>query len=126
MAGPLVEVRGARELRSSLRKAGKDLTEMKAAHAAVASVVARVAAARAPKRSGRLSATTRAAGTTTAAVVRAGFKSVPYAGLIHWGWPARNIKAQPFLSDAATGSEGAWLPIYEGAVEEALAQVKGI
>lgn len=126
MAGPLVEVRGARELRSSLKKAGKDITELKTAHGTVAQLVAKIAAARAPKRTGRLAASTRGAGTTTAAIIRSGFKSVPYAGPIHWGWPARGIKAQPFLSDAATASQGQWLPIYEGAVEQALDQVKGI
>lgn len=126
MATPIVQVRGARQLRASLKKAGKDLQDMKAAHAAVAALVAAAAAQRAPKRTGRLATSIRGSGTTTAAVIRAGFKSVPYAGPIHWGWPARGIAAQPFLSEAATGSEGAWLPIYEGAVEAAIDQVKGI
>jgi hypothetical protein len=126
MATTVVQVRGARQLRSSLKKAGKDLQDLKDAHAKVAAVVAAAAAARAPKRTGRLATSVRGTGTTTAAVIRAGFKSVPYAGPIHWGWPARGIAAQPFLSDAATSTEGAWLPIYEGAVETALDQVKGI
>ena len=30
----------------------------------------------------------------------AGRKAVPYAGPIHFGWPARNIEPQPFLYDA--------------------------
>lgn len=126
MARAIVQVRGARQLRASLKKAGRDLQDLKDAHAAVASMVARVAQQRAPKRTGRLASTVRGSGTTTAAIVRAGRKSVPYAGPIHWGWPARGIAAQPFMSNAATGSEGAWLPIYEGAVEDALDQVKGI
>lgn len=126
MAKAILQVRGARQLRSSLKKAGKDLENLKAAHAAVAQVIARTAASRAPKLTGRLAGSVRGSGTTTSAVIRAGFKSVPYAGPIHWGWPARGIKAQPFMSDAATSTEGQWMPIYEGAVDQALDQVKGI
>lgn len=126
MARAVFEVRGARQLRATIKKANGDLTDLKAAHAAVAALVSKVAAARAPKRTGRLAASVRGSGTNTTAFIRAGFKSVPYAGPIHWGWPARHIKAQPFLSEAATRTEGQWLPIYEGAVEQALGEVKGI
>lgn len=120
-----IKVVGARQLRSTLKKAGDDLGDLKDAHKRAADVVANAAKQRAPKLTGRLAGSIRGAGTTTAAFVRAGFKSIPYAGPIHWGWPARNIKAQPFMSDAATQTEGTWLPIYENAVDEALDQVKG-
>jgi hypothetical protein len=42
----------------------------------------------------------RAAGAQTRASVKAGFKRVPYAGVIHFGWPARGILPRPFLYDA--------------------------
>lgn len=125
MAQIEVRVEGARQLRASLKKAGQDLENLKIAHALVANRVSGVAGQMAPKRTGRLAASVRGSGTNTAAVVRAGFASVPYAGPIHWGWPARNIKAQPFLSEAATETQSAWLPIYEQAVEAAIQQVKG-
>lgn len=121
---PELEVRGARKLRRTLKRAGRDVTELRGVHSGVAGVVA--GAASPPRRSGTLAGTVRAAGTTTAAIVRAGFARVPYAGPIHWGWPARNIAAQPFLSDAATSSEGIWIKLYEREVDRIINQVEGI
>ena len=51
---------------------------------------------------------------------------MPYAGPIHWGWPAHHIEAQPFLSDAAKATEPQWRSEYMKAVEDALAQVRGV
>jgi hypothetical protein len=107
-----------------LRAAGDDLSDLRDVHGSVAALVAGVA--RPPRRTGRLGSTVRAAGTKTAAIVRAGFASVPYAGPIHWGWPARAIKAQPFLSDAATSTESTWQAFYFAEIERILDTVKGI
>lgn len=124
MARPIVKVEGARTFRRTLRRAGDDLSELRAAHAAVAGLVA--SAARPPVRSGRLAATVRPAGTKTAAIVRAGFATVPYAGPVHWGWPDRGIEAQPFAVDAAQQTEPAWVAIYTDEVQRILDKVKGV
>lgn len=118
-----IEVRGGRRFRSTLRRAGVDLGQLRAAHLGAAQVV--TAAASPPRRSGRLAATVRAAGTTTAAIVRAGFASVPYAGPIHWGWPSRSIAAQPFLSEAAQSTEAVWAAVYTTEVQKIIDKVKG-
>ena len=36
----------------------------------------------------------------TGVSVLAGRSRVPYAGVIHFGWPAHNIEPQPFLYEA--------------------------
>lgn len=131
---PVVEVLGGRELRSTLRQADASLQDLKDAHAAAASIAARASAALAPVRTGRLRDTIRSSGTKTAGIIRAGFKSVPYAGPIHWGWYTRPrgnwrggpIQANPFLSDGAKDSEGRWIRIYEHHVAAAIEKVKGI
>lgn len=125
MAGPMVEVVGARRLRSTLRKAGKDLTVMKEANAAAARIVLDDARRRVPTRTGTLKSTLRSTGTLTSGIVRAGFQRVPYAGPIHWGWPARSIKPTPFMSDAAAATQNAWLAAYEKGIDKALSQIKG-
>lgn len=125
MPGPIVQVEGAARLRRTLKAAGEDLGELKAAHAEAAAIAAKASAALTPVRSGRLQASVRSSGTTTAGIIRAGRASVPYAGPIHWGWKRRGIKATPFLSDGATSSEGQWLPIYERTVDGALKRVEG-
>lgn len=102
-----------------------DLTELKETHARVASLVAGRGRANAPVDSGRLANSVRAGATRTAAVVRAGRKSVPYAGPIHWGWPSRGIAAQPWLTTAAAESEPAWLAVYTQAVDDILDRIQG-
>jgi len=39
-------------------------------------------------------------GPARVAVARAGGARVPYAGVQHYGWPARGITAHPFLTQA--------------------------
>lgn len=78
-----------------------------------------------PRSGGRLKASIRPGATTKAGVVKAGSSRVPYAGPIHWGWPRRNIKAQPFLTTAAKATEPVWMAEYKRHMEEAIDQVKG-
>lgn len=121
-----VRVEGGRELRRSLRRAAGNLNDLKAAHGAAGAIVAAAAKPRAPRGpSGDLGASVRSSGTTTAAIVRAGYASVPYAGPIHWGWPARHIAPQPWLSTTAQATEPTWLAIYETAVERVLDTITG-
>lgn len=124
--GPLVEVEGAAQLRRTLRRAGHDLTDLKASHAKAGQIAAAGGQARAPRITGRLASTVRASGTNTGAIIRAGFAGVPYAGPIHWGWPGHNISPNPFLTEGAQATEPEWVAVYQAAVDAALNQVKGI
>jgi hypothetical protein len=85
-------------------------------------MVAAVARGLAPRVSGNLAASIGMVAVDGGIAVDA---SAPYAGPIHWGWPARNIKAQPFLSDAATQTESQWVELYEAEVDKALDRVEG-
>jgi hypothetical protein len=122
---PAVEVQGLRTLRKNLKAAGVSLQDLKDAHAAVARVVVAAAAPRVPVRTGRLAGTLRGAGQQGAAVVSAGRAAVPYAGPIHWGWPARGIKAQPFIQDAAVASREQWTGTYLSALEKIIDSIEG-
>lgn len=120
-----IEVVGARELRSTLKRAGEDLGDLKAAHAAAAQLVTATSRPKAPRRTGTLSGSVRGSGTSTAAIIRAGGARVPYAGPIHFGWRAHNIEPQPFISEAAQSTEPAWTALYTRAVDRILDKVKG-
>jgi hypothetical protein len=87
--------------------------------------VVRAAEPTAPRRSGALAATLRGSGTQAAAIVRAGRGSVPYAGPIHWGWPARHIPAQPWIYDAAQRSTEQWTGLYLTALEKIIDGIEG-
>lgn len=126
-----VQIEGMRSLRSTLRKAGDDLTELKGVNAAAAGIAAGRAQGWAPVRSGALAASVRSSGTKTAGIVRSGnnrksASGVPYAGPIHWGWPSRNIKANPFLSYSAQATEPTWIKLYTDYLDETIGKIKGI
>lgn len=123
MARSTVQVKGARELRRSLKKAEGDLNAMKDAHEKVSRMVAALAQASAPKRSGRLASSIRGTRQQSRAVVKAGGRKAPYAVFVHWG--TTTMTANPWVSAAAQGSEPRWLPIYKADVDKALERVKG-
>ncbi len=121
-----VVITGLPRLRSALRAAGQDVADLKDANAAAAALVASAASARAPRRTGRLAASARGNRAVGRATVLVGGAAVPYAGPIHWGWPARGIEANPFASDAARATEPTWVPLYERAIEKVVDGVGGI
>jgi len=118
-----VQVEGLRELRRGLRQLGEDTADLKDANAAAAAIVAAAAAVRSPRRTGRLAASLKGNRAVGRATVRAGGAAVPYAGPIHWGWPARHIDGQPFVVDAAQDTQPVWLPAYEQSVARAVDRV---
>lgn len=120
-----LQVRGLRELQKSLKAVGEDLGDLKALNGKAAQIVADAAGPGTPRKSGRLASSVRVGATARAGIVRAGKASVPYAGVIHWGWARRGIKAQPWLADAAASSESRWTDAYLHGVEELLEKVQG-
>lgn len=122
----VLKVRGADQLRRTMKRAGVDMQTMKDTHTTVANTVTARAKGSAPVGdTGRLANTVRAGATQRAAIIRAGRKSVPYAGVIHWGWPRRNIVAQPWMSEAATATEPVWVAQYTEAVDKIIDTIEG-
>lgn len=126
MATTVVSIRGLSRLAKTMKKAEMDLSQLKDLNRAAAGVVEDAASSATPRVSGALASTLRSTGTNSAGVVRAGRKAVPYAGVIHWGWPAKNIKAQPWLVDAAKRSEPVWLDTYLDGINKILNNIEGV
>lgn len=63
-------------------------------------IVVEDARGRVPVEAGALRRSIRAGRGKTKAVVRAGTKAIPYAGVIHYGWYDHGIEGVPFLRDA--------------------------
>lgn len=113
MARSRIHVEGIDEVRKALRAVGDDaINDLKAAHAEAALIVEKRAETLVPVRTGTLRNSIRSSGTKTRGQVRAGSARVPYAGPIHFGWRARNIKPQPFLYDAADQRRDAVVDAY--------------
>lgn len=95
-------VTGLRETVRSLEKYGVEVDDLKAAFSKITNNVVRAADARVPRgATGLLASTIRPAKSKNKSVVRAGSAKVRYAGVRHWGWPARNIAPAPFLAGPA-------------------------
>lgn len=93
-----IRVEGLSRTLRALSKAGADAGDMRNLMHSIGMLVVR--AAHPPVLTGRLAGTLRAGKGKTKAVVRAGGARAPYAGVIHYGWPARGIPAQPYLTQA--------------------------
>lgn len=120
-----VEIEGLAALIKALRAAEVELDDLKQANQAAGSVVLDASRPRAPQRTGALAASGRASRAARKATVVFGRASVPYANPIHWGWRARNIKPQPFVTEAVAATREDWLGAYERDIERVLSSIEG-
>ena len=117
-----LEIRGLTRFRSTLKKAGADMADMKAANVAVANTVVARARAIGPQRTGRLVGSVQPAKTVGRARVRS---NLIYAPVIHWGWPRRNIRPNKFVLAAAEQTSPEWIETYEKALQDLSNTVQG-
>ena len=134
-----VKVEGLSKVRRSLKNLSEDVDyramEFLPVNKSIADAVAGDAKSYVPFLTGNLSASIRAAATKTSARVKAGGKltkaqrglvggygvgkgGVEYAGPIHFGWPARFIKPQPFFYDAIDKRRGEIQERYDDLVKK--------
>lgn len=98
-----MRVTGLKETLRSLEKTGVDAQDLKQAMREIAAIIVQAAKGRVPKRSGKLAMSIRPGAAKTKSIVYAGNgrkNGAPYAGVIHYGWPAHSISARPFLDQA--------------------------
>jgi hypothetical protein len=126
MAETKVRVEGLGRLVSTLRAAEADLDELNAATNLAARIVLSAAQAMAPRVTGRLAGSGKASRARRRASITFGNAGVPYAGPIHWGWPRRNIGAQPFASNAAQATEPVWVAAYVFELQRTADKVRGL
>lgn len=96
-----IEVVGLKQLVKQLKNLEPQLVDdLKALNKELAEDVAGEARNLVPVRSGALLKTIRTGANVRSGIVRAGKKTVAYGAPIHFGWPKRHIKPQPFLYEA--------------------------
>jgi hypothetical protein len=129
-----VKVEGAAALRRSLRAEGANATDLRDVHRTISRDLVAEIRPRVPHRSGDLAASLFGEGTTTKAIVRAGDRSVQYAGPIHFGWPTRPnpakgwrggpIRANPFIYDVLDERRAEVIQDYEDRMDELCRRVE--
>ena len=125
MTGAKVSVDGAAVLQRTLQAAGRDLQDWSQVNAAAAARVAQDAAARAPRRSGRLAASIRPTTDKTSGTIAAGGGGIAYAKVQEYGNPRHNIAAQPYLGPAFTDAQSDLVAMYDAHMKQAIQQVRG-
>ena len=112
-------ITGLADVNKALRSMSKDTRDsMKETHKRAAEIVIQGAKRYVPVVTGRLAASIRNASTQRMGRVRVGSASVPYAGPIHFGWPARQIKPQPFIYDALDGRRAEVAAVYVKRIDQ--------
>lgn len=103
-------------------KAGADSENMRELMHSIGEIVAGRGRALAPARSRKMRDSIRAGRGKTKAVVRTGFESkrLPYAGVVHYGWPERHIKPNQFMLKAIEQTRGEVLTRLETGLGEIL------
>lgn len=114
-----VRIEGVRRLTRALTEAGVQVEDQKdLMHAVGMTVVRRAAPPVGP--TGRTGSSLRAGRGKTKAVVRAGYRNLRYVPVIHWGWPARNIKRNPWLQQADQSARPDAINTYQDGVNALL------
>jgi HK97 gp10 family phage protein len=108
--GVQVKIKGLSQLTRSLRKAGVQINDMKAANAKTGSVVVQAARPITPHATGALAGSIRPAQRQSGVIVRAGGGAVRYARYVEYG--TRKMGARSYLIRAANDSQPRWLDVY--------------
>lgn len=126
MAAKAAYVVGQKRFVQTMRKAGADMQELKDVNRQAADIALPAVRTLTPRgKSGKLAVSIRVGATQKAGVIRAGRKSVPYAGAINYGWPKRGIKPRLFVNQGVAGTEGAWRRVYKQFIDKTMSQIKG-
>lgn len=135
-----LKLEGGPRLRATLKAAAGQLEDLAALNKRVAELVAREARTTAPVGPAPVHVrdTVRAAGTKTAAIVRAGnakkgARGVSYAMAVHWGYqtrPDKNgrrdvVKARPWIAQAAQHTAPRWTAMYLQELQTIVDSVEG-
>ena len=118
----MVTVEGLDDLARTLRRAMTEIEDMADASRDTAELVAGTARAAAPRRTGRLAGSIRA---ETEPGIGAVGSPLVYAPPIHWGWRARRIQPNRFISDTFEALQPQWERFYQRDAQQALDKVRG-
>ena len=70
----------------------------------------------APKLTGALASSIVGNPSAEKAQILAGSAAVPYAGVIEYGWPKKNIQAQPYLTTTVNNNLGYIVAKYQNSI----------
>ena len=117
-----ITVEGVKEVIDSLKKLNKDLEANLELNKELSTTLSQKASAMAPVLTGALASSVKGNPSAEKAQILAGSAAVPYAGVIEYGWPDRNIDAQPYLNPAVNDNMGYIIEKYNDSIQKAIKQ----
>jgi hypothetical protein len=115
-------VTGLNAVVRALLTLGLEVEDLKDAFSDIAQTGAELASRYAPRRSGALAGDVRGNRARNKAVITAGRVSVPYAGVINFGWAARGIEASGFMQKADAELQPQALRLLEQSINDSIKQ----
>lgn len=115
-----VEIKGLKEATAALNQLGKALERNLDLNKELSQTLSQKASAMAPRLTGALASSVVGNPSEEKAQILAGSASVPYAGVIEYGWPEKNIQAKPYLRPAVYNNMGYIVEKYNDSIETAI------
>jgi hypothetical protein len=120
MAEANISITGVKEVLDSLKKLGRDLESNLELNKELSTTLSQKASALAPRLTGALASSVVGNPSAEKAQILAGSTAVPYAGVIEYGWPAKNREARPYLNPAVNNNMGYIIEKYNDSIEKAI------
>jgi hypothetical protein len=117
-----ITVEGIKQVTDSLKKLNKDLESNIELNKELSTTLSQKASAMAPVLTGALASSVKGNPSAEKAQILAGSAAIPYAGVIEYGWPDRNIDAQPYLNPAVNDNMGYIIEKYNDSIQKAIKQ----
>lgn len=115
-----VNVTGIEEVTKLLNQVVNNLESMTSANKEISQTLSSKASAMAPRRTGALASSVKGNPSGQKAQIMAGSNAVPYAGVQEYGWPAKNIQAQPYLRPAVNDNMGYIIERYSKEIKDVI------
>ena len=120
MAEAGITIQGVKEVKDSLNKLARELESNIELNKELSTTLSQKASAMAPKLTGALASSVQGNPSAEKAQILAGSAAVPYAGVIEYGWPAKNKQAQPYLNPAVNNNIGYIIEKYNDSIQKAV------
>ena len=120
MAEANISITGVKEVLDSLKKLGRDLESNLELNKELSTTLSQKASALAPRLTGALASSVVGNPSAEKAQILAGSTAVPYAGVIEYGWPAKNREARPYLNPAVNNNMGYIIEKYNDSIQKAI------
>ena len=111
-----VVIKGLNEVKNIIEKFSNEIGNDLSLNKELSSTLSQKASAMAPRLTGALASTVVGNPSEKKAQILAGSAAVPYAGVIEYGWPEKNIQAQPYLRPAVHNNMGYIIAKYEDSI----------